>query len=196
MNLRRPSLAVLAVLVLAACSREEYTATLATGDEVSLVRANKGHELVLKKGEQLARIRLVGIYTFDPEAQARKDIMKAAKQAVEAMHQKKGAPLKVVLEREAPDGRGRFLGYVEADGVDLGRQLVEEGSASVYTEFPFKREADYFASEDAARAQKRGIWTGNAAQKRILALRDTWSAVRLREFGSTVRDPVLVEAAK
>jgi endonuclease YncB( thermonuclease family) len=180
------------LLTLSACRREEYTARLATGDAITFVRAIKGNDVVVAKGAGLARIRLVGVYTFDPNVAEKNDIIVWAQRAAEMMSSRaRSASLRVVLEREELDPRGRHLGFLEADGVDLGKLLVEEGQASVYTEYPFSRETDYLAAETRAREGVRGLWGGTSATKRIRALRDTWSTVRERKFGAAPNDPLL-----
>ena len=186
---------MLLVLVCAqavACSRERFAATLRTGDTVRVVRALKGHELHVQKQDALAKVRLVGISTFDARLRDEREIMAYGRLAIERIMARTGEAVpRVILERDAPDPRGRFLAYLELEGVDLGRLLVEEGLAGVYTEFPFSREADYLAAEARAREAKRGIWGASAAGARVLALRTTWAATRLRAFGDRVQDPLL-----
>lgn len=175
-----------------ACHKEAYTAKLVTGDEVQLARAVKGHELVVQKNAELARIRLVGIYTFDPKVVEKNDVTVWANNAVGFMKARmENRPVRIVLEREEVDRRGRYLGFVEVDGVDLGQQLVEQGHAAVYTEFPFSREADYLTAEATAREGVRGLWGGTAAARRLRALRATWSTMRERGFASRPNDPLL-----
>ncbi len=179
-----------------ACRGDQHAAVLATGDSVQLVRAVKGHELVVEKQGQTAKIRLVGIYTFDPQVQEQSDITRYGKRAVDFVQTKtQGVPLRVVLERQAPDPRGRYLGFVELAGVDLGRRLIDEGYAAIYTEYPFSREANYFAAEASAREVGRGLWGGGAARKRVRALRETWASVRARAGSGAISDP-LSESAR
>lgn len=182
--------AVLGVLS-SACRNEQHAAQLATGDAVQLVRAVKGHELIVQKLGQTAKIRLVGIYTFDPLVQEQSDITNYGKRAVDFVQTKtQGVPLRVVLERQAPDPRGRYLGFVELEGGDLGRRLIDEGYAAAYTEYPFSREADYFATETSARERERGLWSSGATRKRVRALRETWASVRARAGSGAISDPL------
>jgi endonuclease YncB( thermonuclease family) len=189
---------VAALIALASgCRGEHYTARLATGDEVQFVKTIKGNDIVVDKQGQLARIRLVGVYAFDPTVREKKDIEAAAKKAAElAATLAKGKTLRVTLELERLDPRGRHLGFLEVDGVDIGRQLIVEGVGSAYTEYSFSREADYIAAEAEARAQARGIWSGKRPTNRIVALRETWAAVRSRGSGKALTDPLLPTVSK
>lgn len=57
------------------------------------------------------------------------------------------------------DRYGRLLAYVESDGRDLGRSLVEQGWARVRVYAgPFARLGDYRAQERRARGAGRGVW--------------------------------------
>lgn len=186
------SLALGVLMLTGACRSEQYTARLASGDSVQFVRAIKGNDLVVKKAGGFARLRLVGVYTFDPNVREKNDIAVWANNAAEfAAHLGEKGPLKVVLELDELDPRGRHLGFLEVDGTDVGRELIEQGHGAVYTEYPFSRESAYFAAESPARVGVRGIWGGVAAKKRLLALRETWSAVRGREAGTPLLDPLL-----
>lgn len=186
---------IVLLAALVSCRDSYYQAKLADGDTVTLVRAVKGHELIVRKDGQAAKIRLVGIYTFDATVQEKNDITGFGRLAVDFVSSKaQGAALKISLERPDPDPRGRYLGFVDVAGADLGALLVQEGYAAVYTEYPFSREANYFAAENPARAGVRGVWGGTAARKRLRALRETWAAVRAREGRGIVADP-LAEAA-
>lgn len=186
----------LALGLAASCHRERFEAVVHSGDEVVLVRAIKGHELVVQKGAERARLRLVGIYTLDPKGRRQRETTVYAKRAVQVIEGYTGRPLRVTLEREQPDNRGRYLAFVDADGVDLARHLVDEGLAALYTEFPFSRERDYFAAEAVARANVRGLWGGPAARARVGALRETWGAVRRREQGAAADDPLTAGRAR
>ncbi|MDZ7702499.1 MAG: lamin tail domain-containing protein [Halobacteriales archaeon] len=52
---------------------------------------------------------------------------------------------------------GRLLAYVELDGTDVNRQLVDRGHARVY-DSTFARSDAYYDDEAAAQAAGRGLW--------------------------------------
>jgi endonuclease YncB( thermonuclease family) len=56
------------------------------------------------------------------------------------------------------DRYGRSVGWCEAEGVDLGRQLVTEGLARDYTRYSIGR---YLADEARARRGRLGMWSPN-----------------------------------
>jgi endonuclease YncB( thermonuclease family) len=58
------------------------------------------------------------------------------------------------------DRRGRLLGYVEAKGADVGRQLLVGGYGAVHLlrKRPFTRFESYQAAQARAVAEGRGIW--------------------------------------
>lgn len=61
------------------------------------------------------------------------------------------------------DRYDRLLAYVERDGTDLNRWLVEAGHARVY-DAAFRRSDAYYAAESAAQAEERGVWACRADQ--------------------------------
>lgn len=70
---------------------------------------------------------------------------------------------KVNLIYDSKAGRegyyGRTLAYIQVNGTDFTKELVEEGFARVYYESNFQREIDYMESEKEAYEEKRGLWT-------------------------------------
>jgi endonuclease YncB( thermonuclease family) len=103
----------------------------------------------------------------------------------------RGQSLDVVLVRPDLDPRGRYLVFADRAGEDVGLMLISAGHAAVYTEYPFTREDEYLSAEASARAASAGLWSGPATVKRLRALRQTWSAVRQREWGSGPADAFL-----
>jgi len=60
---------------------------------------------------------------------------------------------------EKRDAFGRLLAYVEVDGQDVGRVLLQSGFAVLYpADHP--RVEDYRAAVETARRQRRGVWQG------------------------------------
>lgn len=184
-----------ALLALHACSPKGPGVAINSGEVVTVVRANRGHELVVAKDGKTATVRLVGIYTFPIWPHEKTDISVYARAATEYLDSHvKDRNVQLILERPEPDPRARYLGFIVLDGVDINQKLIEEGHAAVYTEFPFSREAAYMAAEKAPRLEPRGLWAGHHAARRITALRDTWAAVRARKHSEKVVDPLLVES--
>jgi endonuclease YncB( thermonuclease family) len=190
---RHMRLAWLAVVGALGCTPKAPPADINSGDEVQVVRATtRGHELVVTKGGKKATVRLVGIYTFSTWPREKTDVTTFAQAAIDFVtNEVGGRPAKLVLIRKELDPRGRYLGFLEMNGADLGQRLIEEGLAAVYTEYPFDREEPYMAAETKPRSTKQGIWSGRVAAKRLSALRQTWASVRLREFNNQVSDPLL-----
>ncbi len=185
------------VVVLAACGgAKEPSAVIRDHDPVRVTRVIKANEVEVEKEGRFARLRLVGTYAFNPAVAEKGDITTLGRQAV-AFVKSALVDRKVVVQLIRPevDAKGRYLVYLESDGKDFNRALVEQGLAAVYTEYPFDRERDYLAVEAEARAAQRGFWASTAAKKRLRALRDTWSAVQAREHGTPPGDPWLSENA-
>lgn len=60
------------------------------------------------------------------------------------------------------DRYNRLLRYISVDGKDLGAQMVSDGYAYVYTEFPFDRSEEYKRLEKEARDAQKGLWAPQA----------------------------------
>lgn len=175
-------------LLLAGCDAKRFTAHINDGDVVRLVGAPRGHEWIVEKGGERARLRLVGVYAFDPRT-PETSLQERAAEAQAFAEALRGQELSIMLERREPDQRGRYLAFVAQGGRDLGAELVRSGLAAVYTEFPFSREAIYQEADAAARAAQLGLWRDPLATERLRALRKTWAAVRERFVGRPVHDP-------
>ena len=53
---------------------------------------------------------------------------------------------------------GRLLAYVEVDGKDFNKSLVQLGYARVYEEGESKRESEYLRDQSTAQANSDGLW--------------------------------------
>ena len=62
----------------------------------------------------------------------------------------------MVFDTPIKDVHGRYLAYLELEGVDLGKRMVEEGVSMVYTEYDFAREGDYLTAEWMASENRAG----------------------------------------
>lgn len=188
----RTLLLLLPVFALWSCPANKHRAVLSAGDQVQFLRANRGHEIVVKKGKHTARMRLVGVYAFDEAGRQHREIQALAERAARTWSDRfEGKTLTVALERSEPDPRGRFLGYLQDNDSDIAVELLKEGLLARYTEYPVPREAEYRAAEDSARQEKRGIWASETTVNRLKALRQTWSAAHQRRAGKTPQDSLL-----
>lgn len=53
---------------------------------------------------------------------------------------------------------GRYLAYIELDGNDFTKNLIEKGYARVYMDSDFKRKKSYIEAEEEARVDDKGLW--------------------------------------
>jgi endonuclease YncB( thermonuclease family) len=75
----------------------------------------------------------------------------------------KDASIRIVFDKTPCDIYGRMLGYIEKDGVDLNRKLVEEGLAATFCVFPTTARCDSYAQAlRDAMAAKRGFHADTA----------------------------------
>src|SRR5688572_28300012 len=116
------------LVLLAACGgAKEPPAVLRDHDSVRVTRVMKANEVEVEKEGRLARLRLVGTYAFNPLVAERGDITRRAREAVTFVKSSL-VDRKVVVSLIQPevDAKGRYLVYVEADGKDFNRTLVEQ----------------------------------------------------------------------
>jgi len=165
---------------------------LSDGDQVRVVGANRGHELIMQKDGKDAVLRMVGIYTFPISVHEKPAIAGHAKASRDfAVEELKGKDVTLRLELKNTDPRGRYLGFIEVGGVDFNLTMVAQGQAALYTEYPFSREQAYTTAEDGPRKARTGMWKGDTALKRLKALRGTWKSVREGKTGKPFSDPLL-----
>ncbi|MFC1609509.1 thermonuclease family protein [Myxococcota bacterium] len=188
----------LVVLVLAACTNKEavgdkHAVDLVSGDAVEIEAIVKGDELVVRKGDREANLRLLGIHAFeavtdDPGLGKLRDpvIAHLRKKAI-------GKRVVVTLGSITKDPHGRYLGYAAHDGVELNEQLIREGYVLAYTEFPHAKEGAYLLAETAARQAHKGIWRDDGTLSLFKGLRRQWAEARGKRTGETIDDPLLRE---
>lgn len=166
------------------------------GDPVHVTLILNGDEIIIEKDQKRARLRMLGIHSFDPVVNEREitGFGRASVSFLETWILNKD----VVIHFDEPkkDVRGRFLGYVEREHIDINARMVEQGLSMVYTEFPFAREATYSNRERNAREARLGIWGGDKAVARIRGLRATWARTRKERFGQPPPDALLWDALK
>ncbi len=54
---------------------------------------------------------------------------------------------------------GRLLGYLEVDGRDFGKILLEKGFARVYSEENFQKKQTYLLIQEKAQTEQVGLWS-------------------------------------
>jgi endonuclease YncB( thermonuclease family) len=131
---------------------------LLSEDLVVVVEIVKGDEIIVEKGNTRFNVRMLGIDAF------RKLLMN---EEIVGMHQKAknflkkeilNKKVKVVFGEPIQDEHKRFLAYVEEQGQDINRLLIEEGYAMIYNRFSFGRELSYIEAEKTAKNNKKNIW--------------------------------------
>lgn len=185
----RATYLALAGLILTACPKSEpEPAELATGATVLVRSVVKGDELIVDEGGKSARLRLLGLHAFD-EVMEDAALARVAKSSVEQLTRDVvGKTVVVTLTDKAQDRYGRYLAYVDVEGRDLARSLIEGGVSVVYTEYLFDRLPAYLEAESEARAAKKGLWADPQLVRMAGGLRRQWLEAR---GGGGPDDPLL-----
>jgi len=170
-------------------------AEIASGEQVVVSEIIKGDEIAVTKEGRTAKVRLLGVLAFADEIedpvvgrwrQAAGDFLK------EGLLKQK---VTLVLGKTPTDSHGRYLAYVELDKRDINRALLSEGLAMVYTEYGFSREADYLATEAAARVAKKNLWGEQQPASVVRGLREQWARFRAQREGKPLADRLLTEGS-
>jgi endonuclease YncB( thermonuclease family) len=91
------------------------------------------------------------------------------------------------------DRYGRTVAVCSQRGIDLNAWMIEEGHALAYRQYS----KDYVAQEEAARAAKRGIWSGSftspseyrrGGDKASETSPDYWTVGRILRIGEGIMD--------
>jgi micrococcal nuclease len=168
----------------------DKAADIQDGDLVDVVVVLNGDELLVTKDGNRAKIRLIGVRAFDAVINEF-ELTAFGRASVGFLeHWVSGHEVKVRFDSTPKDVHGRYLVYMERDGIDINRRMIEEGVAMVYTEYPFTREAAYLSSEQLARESNRGIWGGPRAVARINGLRHDWRRSRTTRTSQPFADPL------
>jgi len=132
--------------------------TFAEGNQGTVTRVVDGDTFKVQL-ETSQTVRIIGIdtpETVDP----RKPVQCFGKEASNKL-KKLLEGEDVVLETnpaEDTDKYDRLLRYVNLDGEDIGAQMIEEGYAYSYKQYPHPRLEEYNALEKEAREENRGLW--------------------------------------
>ena len=154
------------------------SAPLADGSTVQVTEVVKGDEVWVRHGDEKARVRLTGVYAFRSDGRSPREPELAGRAQARLAELLAGRTVTLRHEPTTRDVMARYLVYLERDGSDVGKTLIEEGVALCYDEFPFARERDYLAAEANARTAKRGLWADTAVAATADALHARWRAAR------------------
>ena len=157
---------------------KEKAFQLESGAVVSVLKVIDGDEISVKHGETVFMIRLLGIKCFDSKViqHGISELGAACESALARRVLDK--EVEVEFNEFKKDRVGRLLAYVSRNGQDVGRALVEQGFALVYSRYAFDREDIYRAFELAAESRARGIWGNDRARQRAKLLKAEWRAQR------------------
>lgn len=127
-----------------------------------VVRVVDGDTIVIRKDSANMSVRMIGLdtpETVDPRRPVQCFGLEASKRALELLREQN-----VRIELDPSQGEydmyGRLLAYVYLpDGTLFNKRMIEEGYGNEYTfATPYKYQHDFKAAEDAARAEKKGLW--------------------------------------
>lgn len=151
------------------------TASLATGDIVSLAHVVDGDTVVVKNasGDNVT-VRLLGIRAFSivPDKDPASYYGKAA--IAELSRRLEDKPARVMLAPAPRNRYGRTLAELFVDDEDVGLELVKDGIALVYTAYPFAAMPLYLNEQFTARGARRGLWNDADMVKRAERLAAEW----------------------
>jgi len=147
---------------------------VASGDTVTFVKAIDGDEIAVQAGDANFVVRILGIKAFDPTVNDPQMAGIAARSVAYLDRRLSGRRPSLEFSAFKTDRRKRVLAYVVVEGEDLGRQMVAEGLALVYTLYPFDRMVRYQEIEDRARKEKIGLWGNPVAVERADLLKVIW----------------------
>lgn len=168
-----------------AALRTDHAVDVESGSEVRLVRVMDADEVSVHTvdGEAFV-VRLLGIKGFSPTANE-PGVSGLGQEAVTDLERAlTGKQVLLVYDELKLDSSGRVLAYLEVEGQDVGRLLVERGHVVTYTRYPFSRETAYQGAEAEARSERVGLWGNEKAVERVQGWQATWQAARAEEGSS------------
>jgi micrococcal nuclease len=153
--------------------------TIENGSIVKLLKVVDGDSVLVTQDEgSPLPVRILGIKSFDSKIE--KDVVTpyshAAVQALDRLM--KDRPVRVMLAANSKDRHGRYIASLFVDDLDIGLHLVKEGLVLVYTVYPFPAMSLYLEQQEAARAQRRGLWANAGATDRAMALTRAWQGTK------------------
>jgi micrococcal nuclease len=152
--------------------------SIESGTAATFVKAIDGDEIAVQVGEDNFIVRILGIKAFDPAVNDPQLAGLAAQSVAFINRQLAGRTPTLTFTEFKTDRRKRVLAHVEIDDLDVGRQMVAEGLALVYTLYPFGRMSQYLEVETQARAAGTGLWGNPVAVERSELLKILWEQER------------------
>ncbi|MSP37947.1 MAG: hypothetical protein EXR70_05600 [Deltaproteobacteria bacterium] len=143
-------------------SAQSEEATAQIGELRKVVRVVDGDTIVVSPNE---KVRLIGVDT--PETVHPKKAVECFGQQAKQFTRDavEGKTIRLVLDnvntkRRHKDRYGRTLAYAYLeDGTMLNRELIRQGYAHAYTQFPFRYLREFRELERQARIQTVGLWS-------------------------------------
>jgi len=141
--------------------------------EIGVVeRVIDGDTAEIKIGEELKTVRFLGIdtpelhqYNYPEDYRGIENqsclILWAEKATNYTGENIGGKEVKLIYDpkRGRKGYYNRTLAYIEINGRDFTRELVEKGYARVYTKSDFQRKVSYLEAEAEAYSERRGLWS-------------------------------------
>jgi endonuclease YncB( thermonuclease family) len=144
------------------------------GAVVTLDSVVDGDTVVVRTeaGERVS-VRVLGIKAFDGGS-GRDDATRFGREAMDAIERRAAnKPIRLALSQPPRDKYGRLVASLSVDDEDLALALVRDGLVLVYTVYPFAAMGLYLQEQEAAKADRRGLWGApQTAQRADLLLRD------------------------
>lgn len=165
-----------------AALRASHAVEVESGSEVQLVRVMDADEVSVRTvdGEAFV-VRLLGIKGFSTTANE-PGVSGLGQEAMIALERALSEKqILLVFDQLQLDSSGRVLAYLEVEGQDVGRLLVEHGHVVTYVRYPFAREVAYQGAEAEARSERLGLWGNEKAVERVQGWQSAWQAARGEE---------------
>ena len=156
----------LAILLCSGCFKGEhkeipppYTAD-SGGVEVTVSHVVDGDTLIVRRGLDKVKVRLIGIDTPESVHRDESKNTREGKIASERLARYlTGKTVRLEFDAESQDKYGRWLAYVYYNGSMVNAELLKAGLAKALTIPPNTKHADEFAEiEAAARESGAGFW--------------------------------------
>lgn len=137
------------------------------------------------------RVRLLGVVAFSA-VQQDAEVLALAKAGDAALKKLlAGQKIQIKLGTPSKDIHGRYLAYAQSrNHSSVNQEMIAQGAAATYTEYPFAEEKAHFAAEALARQNKLGIWNSPKGVHLLQGLRRLWQSMR-QEQDPHFKDPWL-----
>lgn len=133
---------------------------LTFGNPIKVIRVIDGDTFVIDTGE---RVRMLGINAPEMTDFFGLESKRHLISLIEGQH----VNLEMDDYGKDRDIYQRLLRYVNLDGKDVNKVMIDEGFAFAYLKFKFGRSESYKTAQIEARAKGVGIWGGEELKKEI-----------------------------